>query len=88
VTKIYLTPQELCNAIYGAVLNAGYPVSRLEICRTIERKKSPHILAMIDYLAENGFIKAELTLSRNGLEMFRYSVGERPADCSDAPEAE
>lgn len=44
--------QSICNAVY----NAPAPLTRLEICRAVNRAKSPHLIALIDELYTRGFI--------------------------------
>lgn len=51
------TPQELCNEVYQACFNAGQPPTRKEICEMIGRKKSPHIIDMIENLVAGGYLE-------------------------------
>lgn len=51
----YYTQQELCNAVFQAVATSPEPISRLEICEKIGRKKGPHIIAMIEHLVDTGY---------------------------------
>lgn len=51
----YYTQQELCNAIFQAVTASPEPLSRLEICEKIGRKKGPHIITMIEHLVDTGY---------------------------------
>lgn len=56
MTRRNYSQQDLCNEVYKAVQNSTEPLTRLEICKAIGRKKSPHILAMIEHLVTTGFI--------------------------------
>lgn len=56
-----------------AILDAiDRPLTRLAICRAIGRKKCPHLVVMIDGLAERGYIERETTYAPNGVVMYRY----------------
>jgi predicted transcriptional regulator len=68
------TTQELCNEIYKAVLEAATPLTRLEICWAIGRKKSPHIVNMINSLTANGWFDAFESTDKHGRPAFRYRV--------------
>lgn len=52
----YLTQQELCNAVFASISQAENPVSRLEICRSIGKKKGAHIIRMIEHLVDTGYV--------------------------------
>jgi len=66
------TQQELCNAIYYAVAWAEKPLSRREICDKIKRKKSPHILKMIEHLVETSFIGKCTGTDKHGKVLLLY----------------
>lgn len=67
------TQQELCNAVYFAVIQSEKPLSRLEICRAIGRKKSPHILTMIEHLVNTGFFSRCHGRDKFGRQMWLYA---------------
>jgi len=50
------TPQELCDAIWRVLCESPEPMTRKEITTAIGRKKSPHILKMIDHLVHTGYL--------------------------------
>lgn len=75
----YLSPQELVNAIYGAVYCGGKPLSRLEICRAIGKKKSPHIINTIIQLRDQGWLIESMATARNGVGVLVYSPGRTPS---------
>ena len=70
-----LTPQELCNAIYCAVRKADNPLTRREICKTIGKQKSPHILNMIEELTKGGWILKTTGTDKHGRTAFFYTLG-------------
>lgn len=67
--------QELCNEVYKAVLEAAQPLTRLEICWAIDRKKSPHIVNMIRGLRDGGFLREIADQDKHGRPAFRYQIG-------------
>lgn len=75
----YLSPQELVNAIYGAVYCGGRPLSRLEICRAIGKKKSPHIINTIIRLRDEGWLVEHVTTAKNGVGVLVYTAGRTPS---------
>lgn len=75
MTTTYYTPQELCNMVYCAVKSSSAPLTRLEICRSIGRKKSPHILQIIEELASGGWLTKTATTDKHGRHAFVYSIG-------------
>lgn len=78
----YMTKQELCDAVYKAVFSANKPISRLEICRAIGKKKSPHILDMIEALTAGGWLAKSESTDKFGRPMWVYGVGQIAApDC-------
>lgn len=68
------TQQELCNEVYKAVLEASQPLTRLEICWAISRKKSPHIVNMILGLRDGGYLQEIPDHDKHGRPAFRYRV--------------
>lgn len=69
------TQQELCNEVYKAVVEAREPLTRLEICRAIDRKKSPHIVNMIRELVAGDWLREIADKDKHGRPAFRYAVG-------------
>lgn len=67
--------QELCNAVYSAVCRAGGGITRLEICEAIGRKKSPHIIAMIESLTVDGWLVRDVRINDKKAPEFVYSIG-------------
>lgn len=77
------TKQELCDAIYQAVSSAEKPLSRLDICIKIGRKKSPHILRMIQDLEAGGWLIGEKIIDKFNREGFVYRAGRSVPDCTE-----
>lgn len=69
------TKQELCDAVYSAVCRAGRPMTRLEICKAIGRKKSPHIIEMIEDLTRGGWLVKSASVTRRKSPVFVYELG-------------
>lgn len=69
------TKQELCDAIYSAVRDAGRPVTRLEIADAIGLKKSNHVWRMADALVDSGWLKRSQSPDKWGRATFIYSIG-------------
>jgi len=80
-----MTTQALCDAIYTTVFRSEKPLSRLDICRSLGKKKSPHILKMIEHLHETGYFNRELVTDEFGRETFYYSynAGSLEAACTE-----
>lgn len=66
------TPQENINAIYCAVRDAEFPLTRLEIAQAIGRKKSPHLTKFIEQLVTTGFFVKLEQPEANGTTRFVY----------------
>jgi len=78
MTSKYMSKQQLCNEIYAAVLTAREPLTRLEICKKIGRKKAPHILDMIEYLNREGYLNRTVQTNARGTAEFYYYVTNNP----------
>lgn len=77
------TKQELCDAVYRAVYSAQSPLTRLEICRAIGRKKSEHIITMIETLTSGGWLVKTEDKDKFGRDAFKYRVGQiSEPDCA------
>lgn len=62
--------------IYIAVMNADRAVSRAEIAKLVNRKKTPYLVEAIEDLVERGYLLREHGTWRNGTIMFFYSINE------------
>lgn len=69
------TKNELVTAIYWAVRNAQKPLTRLEICTAIGRKKSVHIINTIKLLAAEGWLAEQPGQDKHGRPAFLYHSG-------------
>lgn len=74
--KLDLSGTEALQAslMYEALLISPAPLTRLELCQAIDRKKSPHLLALIERLREAGYIQRTAGETANNLKAFYYSV--------------
>lgn len=63
-------------AILDALEVADYPLSRLEICRAIGRKKSPHLINLIEELVILGLLRRSVAVAINGADSYVYSLQE------------
>lgn len=66
--------QQLCDAVFQAVAQSTQPPTRLEICTSIGRKKSPHVLDMISHLVNTGWLVEYSDRDNIGRTAFRYRI--------------
>jgi len=79
-----LTTQELCNAIYQAVTQSKKPLSRRDISDALQRKKAPHIIRMIEHLAESGYFYKESGVDKFGRPTWFYFTKKKSKSaCAD-----
>lgn len=69
-----LTPQELCDRVYLIVSTADEPLRRLEICKLLGKKKSPHIIEMIEHLVDTGYFRKEVVTDAQWGRGYAYSL--------------
>lgn len=83
MTRRNMDKQTLVNAVYCAVLSSPKPVTRHEICTLIQRRKSPHIITIIEDLVRGGwFLRDTITDAQFG-EAFVYRAGRVPEGWSE-----
>lgn len=68
------TKQELCDAIYGAVLAAEKPMTRLEIAQAIGMAKSPSVINMLENLVTQGFVYKVSQIDKWGRPAWFYTT--------------
>lgn len=61
------------NMIMSYVIKTGREVTRLEICRHLQRAKTPHLIGIIDGLVERGVLTDNQRLER-GFEVHYYGL--------------
>lgn len=66
-------------AIYEAVKTSPTPMSRLEICRAIERQKTPHLIHIIEEMARKGWLERRQEMFHNGVVVYLYAAIEQEA---------
>lgn len=67
---------ETCRAICDALAAADRPLSRLEICRAIGRKKTPHLRQLIDEMAQHGILQRAMVQHWNTELHYVYELRE------------
>lgn len=75
-----MTKQELCNAIYSTVAAASKPVSVLEICQAIGRKKAPHIYQMCSHLLTSGYFELCWDTTKFDRPVMKYYLAGKHGD--------
>lgn len=76
--------QELCDSIYNYLIaNGDKWVTRKDICEGIGRKKSPHILRMIEHLADSGYAEKTSQAFVGGYTIFFYRGLSRVGACAE-----
>lgn len=68
------TKQELCDAVYQAILNAQKPMTRLEIAQAIGMAKSPSVIAMIEHLVAINFVYKTSAVDKWGRSAWFYTA--------------
>lgn len=67
--------------IIDAIRSHGKPMTRTEIARAINRKKTPHLNLIIDGLVESEGLKKDLVpVFHNGVEGYVYWLGPAAAN--------
>jgi response regulator of citrate/malate metabolism len=60
--------------ILTALERADKPLTRLEVCRAIGRRKSPHLIAEVEHLASLGIVTRQIVTAVNGAPAFAYHM--------------
>jgi len=68
---------ETRNLILEALAQADDPLTRTEIARALHRRKSPHLIAMIDELVDDGLIVRDVVTFHNGVQGYVYALAAR-----------
>lgn len=58
--------------IIELVYDSNQPLTRLQICRLLDRAKTPHLVAIIEQLAGEGVIGRGCSMSANGIITYWY----------------
>lgn len=83
--RINYTQQQLCDSIYKLLTTSGDKwLTRKEICEGIERKKSPHVIKMIEHLVSSGYVEKVSQPMAQGFDVFFYRGIVREGACTDA----
>ncbi|MAU08580.1 MAG: hypothetical protein CL607_02070 [Anaerolineaceae bacterium] len=62
--------------IVDAILAAGGPLTRTQIARVLQRTKTPHLIALIDSLVEEGYLARSIVTFKNGVQGYQYDLSE------------
>jgi predicted transcriptional regulator len=62
--------------ILRAIWETENGMTRTEIARAIDRKKSPHLNNIIDGLVSDGILSRRVVTFHNGVEGYEYSLSE------------
>jgi predicted transcriptional regulator len=63
-------------AIYEAVYDSPAPMTRLEICRAIQRQKTPHLIHVIEEMVRKGWMVRTQDVFHNGVVVYLYTAAE------------
>ncbi len=58
------------------VAQSERPLTRTEIANRLDRKKTPHLINMMDELVENGVFQRSIFTFNNGVTGYVYTVTE------------
>ena len=56
------------------VAQSEHPLTRTEIVNRLNRKKTPHLIHMMDDLADEGVFEREVKTFHNGVTGYKYSI--------------
>jgi len=56
------------------VAQSSTPLTRTEIARRLNRKKTPHLIHMLDVLVEDGLFQCSIRTFHNGVTGYVYSA--------------
>jgi predicted transcriptional regulator len=62
--------------IYNVVHAAPTPLTRLEIARAIQRRKTPHLIAIIEEMVRKGWLIRTSSSYHNGVVVYLYSAAD------------
>ncbi len=60
--------------ILEAVASSGRPLTRTQIARVLNRKKTPHLIALLDDMVQQGQLVQAVTTFHNGVQGYVYSI--------------
>lgn len=56
------------------VARSAEPLTRTEIVNRLNRKKTPHLIDMMDKLVDEGIFRKDVHTFHNGVTGYRYSI--------------
>lgn len=63
-------------AIYEVVHASPIPLTRLEIARAIQRRKTPHLIVIIEEMVRKGWLIRTSSAYHNGVVVYLYSAAD------------
>lgn len=66
--------EETIRVILEAVASARSGLTRAQIARAIGRRKTPHLIELIDQMVVDGLLWREVITLHNGVQGYRYHV--------------
>jgi hypothetical protein len=66
-------------AIYEVVKASPAPMTRLEICRAIQRQKTPHLIDIIEEMTRKRWLIRTQDTFHNGVIVYLYSAAAQEA---------
>jgi len=64
--------------IFEAVRDSDEPLTRTQIARALNRRKSPHLIDMIDEMVTENILTRTVKVFHNGVQGYVYSVNIAP----------
>ena len=69
----------------GIVAQSDQPLTRTQIVNRLHRKKTPHLINMMDALVDEGIFIRSIVTFHNGVTGYVYSVAESRSTVADGP---
>ena len=67
--------------IVGVITQSSGPLTRTQIARALKRKKTPHLISIIDDMVASGLLERQVFVFHNGVQGYVYSLpGSPPGD--------
>lgn len=60
--------------IVEVIQSHGRPLTRTQISRALNRKKSPHLITLIDEMAQENLLTKQIVTFHNGVTGYVYSL--------------
>ena len=80
MSQVHRPKTETRELMIDIVARSERPLSRTEIVNRLNRKKTPHLIDMMDRLADEGVFQKRLHTFNNGVTGFVYTLGQANAE--------